>query len=162
MGWSTNCWVRPRESLPIVVEDRFDLAELANSVAAENRAAARQRGIQLEVKAESITVRGDALALRRAANNLLANAIRLAPEHSTISVAVEPRNGKASLSVTDEGPGLSAEERIVVFDRFWQGSGQEGRGAGLGLAIVKRIAERHGGSAEVHPAGSGSRFVITV
>ena len=151
-----------RESLPIVAKDELDMAELADSVAAENRAAARQRGIRLDVETESITVKGDALALRRAANNLLANAIRLAPEGSTISITVKPQNGKASLSVTDEGPGLTAEERIVVFDRFWQGSGQEGRGAGLGLAIVKRIAERHGGQAEVYQAGSGSRFVITV
>jgi signal transduction histidine kinase len=151
-----------RESLPVTVNESLDLADLARSVAEDYDAAARQRLVHLEVDAEPATVTGDPLALRRAVNNLVANAIRLAPEHSTVTIAVAHTGGRGCVSVTDEGPGLTAKERTRVFDRFWQGSGQEGRGAGLGLAIVKRIAERHGGHAEVFPAAGGSRFVITI
>ncbi len=151
-----------RESLPVVATERLDLTALAQSVATEHRAAARQRSIRLVVTAQPLAVKGDHLALRRAANNLLANAIRLAPEGSTITIGVEQNGATASLSVTDEGPGLSDDDRTRVFDRFWQGAGQEHRGAGLGLAIVKRIAERHGGDASVTPAGRGSRFAVTL
>jgi signal transduction histidine kinase len=151
-----------RESLPVAATEALDLAELARAIADDHRAAARQRMIQIAVQADPTLVTADPLALRRAANNLVANALRLAPEHSTVTIAVGESAGRSRLSVTDEGPGLTAEERTRVFDRFWQGSGHEGRGAGLGLAIVKRIAERHGGNAEVHPAGSGSCFVITI
>jgi signal transduction histidine kinase len=151
-----------RESLPVAVSQSLDLADLARAVAEDHDAAARQRLIRLEVDVEPVDVTGDPVALRRAVNNLVANALRLAPEHSIVTIAVEDSGGRAQLSVTDQGPGLTAEERTRVFDRFWQGSGQEGRGAGLGLAIVKRIAERHGGQAEVFPAANGSRFVITI
>ncbi|MFW2381548.1 MAG: sensor histidine kinase [Acidimicrobiales bacterium] len=154
--------VEARESLPVSATETLDLAELAESVAEEHRAAARQRMIHLSVETKPTEVTGDPLALRRAANNLVANALRLAPEHSTVTIRADSEAGRGRLSVTDEGPGLTAEERTRVFDRFWQGAGQEGRGAGLGLAIVKRIAERHGGHAEVQPVGTGSRFVVTI
>ncbi|NNE96575.1 MAG: HAMP domain-containing histidine kinase [Acidimicrobiales bacterium] len=152
-----------RESLPVNASETVDLGDLARSVVQDFRASARQRGLRLEVRADPVEVTGDRLALRRAAVNLVSNAIRLAPEHSTVTVSVaKAEDGRAQLAVEDVGPGLTPDQRTRVFDRFWQGEGQEGRGAGLGLAIVKRIAERHGGTAEVVPAGDGSRFVITI
>jgi signal transduction histidine kinase len=151
-----------RESLPVTATDEIDLSQLAGWVAADHRAVARKRHLEICVEAEPVRVVGDELALRRAANNLVANAIRLAPEGSVITLSVESNDGIARLSVIDEGPGLTEEERARVFDRFWQGAGQEGRGAGLGLAIVRRIAERHGGNAEVRASGAGSRFVVSL
>ncbi len=152
-----------RESLPVNASETVDLGDLARSVVQDFRASARQRGLRLEVQADPVEVTGDRLALRRAAVNLVSNAIRLAPEHSKVTVSVaKAEDGRAQLAVEDVGPGLTPDQRTRVFDRFWQGEGQEGRGAGLGLAIVKRIAERHGGTAEVVPAGDGSRFVITI
>ena len=54
--------------------------------------------------------------------------------------------------MTDEGPGLDDEAAAHAFERFWRGPGASGEGSGLGLAIVRAIAERHGGSVEVHGA----------
>lgn len=98
----------------------------------------------------SVIVQGDAPALRRAVANLLSNAVRLAPERSTITIGVEASATEARISVADEGPGIAAEERHLVFDRFWRGS-DPGSGSGLGLSIVRRIAERHGGSVSLWP-----------
>ncbi|NNF55745.1 MAG: HAMP domain-containing protein [Acidimicrobiales bacterium] len=151
-----------RAALPVNATEHLDLSDLAEIVAADHRAAARKRNVAIAVETEPTPVIGDRLALRRAANNLLSNAVRLAPEGSQITLAVNRQGGKATLSVTDEGPGLSAEDRSHVFDQFWQGSGQEHHGVGLGLAIVRRIAERHGGGASVEAVDTGSRFTISL
>lgn len=93
---------------------------------------------------EPVQVLGDRPALERALANLVENA-RL---HGRGEVTVETaaRDGKALLTVADEGPGLRGEETRLAFDRFWRG-GTAARGSGLGLAIVRATAERHGGRA---------------
>ncbi len=151
-----------RAALPVNATEELDLADVAHIVAADHRAAARKRNVAIGVETEPTMVIGDRLALRRAANNLLSNAVRMAPEGSEITLTVNGHGGAATLSVTDQGPGLSADDRSHVFEQFWQGSAQEHRGVGLGLAIVKRIAERHGGDASVNANANGSRFTISI
>lgn len=155
-----------RAGLPVNATEELDLADVAQIVAADHRAAARKRNVVIGVETEPTMVIGDRLALRRAANNLLSNAVRLVPEGSEITLTVNGHGGDATLSVTDQGPGLSADDRSHVFEQFWQGpaqgSAQEHRGVGLGLAIVKRIAERHGGHASVNANDTGSRFTISL
>ena len=155
-----------RAALPVNATEELDLADVAQIVAADHKAAARKRNVVIGVETEPTMVIGDRLALRRAANNLLSNAVRMAPEGSEITLTVSRHGGDATLSVTDQGPGLSADDRSHVFEQFWQGPAQEHRGVGLGLAIVKRIAERHGGNAAVNAnanaSGTGSRFTISL
>ena len=105
-------------------------------------------GEGVAVNAEPVTVRGDRAALERALGNLLENARRHGSGVITVSVA--RHDGSATLSVEDEGPGIDADDRERVFERFY------GRGSGLGLAIVRATAERHGGRAYVE----GSRVTI--
>jgi signal transduction histidine kinase len=68
------------------------------------------------------------------------------------------------LSVVDDGPGLSAAEQALVFERFWRSDSSRSResgGAGLGLAIVRRIAESHGGEVDVtSEPGAGATFEL--
>jgi signal transduction histidine kinase len=116
--------------------------------------AAAEDGIAVDAP-EAVTVRGDRLALERALANLLDNARRYGPPDGRTSVEVRESNGAATLSVTDEGPGLQPYEAARAFERFWRGrSGTDG--SGLGLAIVRATAERHGGRAYAE----GSRFTI--
>lgn len=114
--------------------------------------------------APACVVAGDRLALRQTVSNLLANAVRLAPEGSRIWLATGIDGDDAWVTVTDEGPGLSPEDRTKVFQRFWRGDQQtaraEGR-SGLGLAIVAQIMEDHGGRVTVDPAPTGgSTFTL--
>jgi signal transduction histidine kinase len=103
---------------------------------------------------------GDHDALRRAAGNLLSNAVRLAPEGSTVTVATGRAGSWLWLAVVDQGPGIPPDDLPRVFDRFWRGSFPAASGAsgpvllparrrerrtGLGLAIVRQIVESHGG-----------------
>jgi two-component system OmpR family sensor kinase len=99
---------------------------------------------------EPVTVSGDADALRRAAANLVENARRHG--RGTVTLTVAGGDGRAVLSVEDEGPGVAQSERERVFERF------HGDGTGLGLAIVRATAERHGGVATV----DGARFAISL
>lgn len=119
---------------------------------------------------EDLCVNADAHLLAQVVQNLLDNACRYAPEHSTLTVkgAVSPTEPKMALfSVQDEGPGIPAGEARKVFERFYRvekhrgnagntGSNGQKQGTGLGLAICKHIVEMHGGRiwAEEKPAQS--------
>ncbi|MFN3566261.1 MAG: ATP-binding protein, partial [Burkholderiaceae bacterium] len=117
--------------------------ELARLVAAEFDAAARARGVALELDLPRLELRGDADALAILLRNLLDNALRHAA--SAVRVAARAADRSIVLTVSDDGPGMPVEQRSRAFDRFYRGA--EGGGAGLGLALVKRVAELHGGSA---------------
>jgi signal transduction histidine kinase len=120
-----------------------DLAEVVRT------AAAGHDGVVVDVDGPA-AVRGDADALRRAVANLVANARRYGPAGGRVAIEVRAADGRVRLWVTDEGPGLDAEEASRAFERFWRGrESPEVEGAGLGLAIVRATAERHGGTAEV-------------
>lgn len=138
----------------------IDIAGLARSVVTEHAALAAGRSLRLELRAASgPVVYADQAALERALANLLANAIRLAPEHSTITVGVGSRRGWAWVSVADQGPGITAEDRLRVFDRFHRGA--ESPGTGLGLAIARQVVESHDGRLLLADTpGPGSTFVI--
>ena len=114
-----------------------------------------ERGGAVVVAPEPVTVRGDRAALERALRNLLDNAQRYGPPGGCVTVEVRAVDGSATLSVTDEGPGVSQRDAAHVFERFWRGR-TGGGGSGLGLAIVRATAERHGGRAYAE----GSRFTI--
>jgi len=142
-----------REVLPVA------LAPLVDDAADEFRSLAATRRIELIVGVVGDpVVDGDRLALRQAVANLLANAVRLAPEGTRIWLDAGVDRQVAWVRVTDEGPGISDEDRPHVFERFWRGDKQaartEGR-SGLGLAIVAQIVADHGGEAAVAPTVEG-------
>lgn len=141
------------------------LGDLVVDVADEFQAVGSTRNLNLIVSIEgNPSVAGDRLALRQAVANLVANAVRLAPERTRIWIGTSVESGEACVRVTDEGPGIADEDRPHVFDRFWRGDKQEARAqgrSGLGLAIVAQIVADHGGSAEVAPTVEhGSVFTL--
>jgi signal transduction histidine kinase len=159
--------VYARLGAPARVRVPVALGPLILDAVEEFRAVAAERGIGLEAQLDAApTVDGDGLALRQAVANLLSNASRLAPEGSTIWLASGSADGLAWITVTDEGPGLSDEERSHVFERFWRGDTRSARAegrSGLGLAIVAQVLADHGGAASVEPAATGgSTFTLVL
>ncbi|MCU1358502.1 MAG: Two-component sensor histidine kinase [Acidimicrobiales bacterium] len=154
-----------RRGAPARERERVDLGPLIEAAADEFAAPASARALRLEVAVvPGSSAVGDRLALRQVVTNLLANAVRLAPQGSVISLRAGHAPDGAWLSVADQGPGIAPEDRAHVFDRFWRGdqasARQEGR-SGLGLAIVAQIVGQHGGSVDVEPtAEGGSRFIV--
>jgi signal transduction histidine kinase len=158
-----------RRSSPAFVDADVDLAAIAGEAAEEYKLLAEDRELRLVRRlAPGPTAAGDAQALRRAVDNLLSNAVRLARGGSELVLAVGSRGGWAWIAVRDEGPGIAERDADRVFDRFFR-SGQRQplvastgeRRTGLGLAIVRQIVESHGGTVALHSElGVGSTFVL--
>ncbi len=134
------------------------LPPLARVVVAEFDAAARARGIALELDVPPLALRADADALAILLRNLIDNALR----HATSAVRVEAHAADAGvrLAVRDDGPGMTGPQRDRAFDRFFRDS--EGGGAGLGLALVKRVADLHRGSVALTAGLAGRGLGVEV
>jgi two-component system OmpR family sensor kinase len=102
--------------------------------------------------------------LRQVLANLVHNALVHTPDGTPIDLSARRRDGDVRIGVRDHGPGLSAEDPQVLFERFWHAEGGRERGkggAGLGLAIVARIVAAHGGQVTAANAdGGGASFVV--
>jgi two-component system sensor histidine kinase TctE len=100
------------------------------------------------------------LLLPELLDNLIDNALRYTAAGGTVTVGTGIRDGMSYLCVEDTGPGIAAEEREKVFERFYRVPGTEGDSSGLGLAIVKEIVDRHGGAVSVgtRDGGGGTRI----
>jgi len=134
-----------------------DLSALAQSVAASLQIGALQT---IEVSAvEPVVVLGDSDRLEQAITNLVGNAIKHGPAEGVISVEVTAVDGRARVTVSDEGPGIPEAQRESLFERGVRGS-SDAPGSGLGLYIVRVVAEAHNGQAFVEPADGGTRFVV--
>jgi signal transduction histidine kinase len=126
---------------------------------------ARQRvpeGITVDTTGvTAVEVRGDAEQLARVLRNLLDNAGRHA--HSRIAVELRADATGVTLAVADDGPGVPAEARERIFERFSRLDDSRSRftgGTGLGLAIAREIVEAHQGTIVLDPAAAGARFVV--
>jgi signal transduction histidine kinase len=106
-----------------------------------------------------LRVRAASDRVEQVLDNLLANAFAASPAGSTIDVKARRVADQIELLVSDQGPGLSQDEKARAFDRFWRGR-ESGGGSGLGLAIVRRLLERDGGSVELSDAPGGGLEVI--
>ncbi|MBF6619619.1 MAG: HAMP domain-containing histidine kinase [Patulibacter sp.] len=118
----------------------------------------------LDVDVEPVTIDGVRDELVRMVANLVGNALRHTPDGTTIRVRLRATGARGELVVEDDGPGIPAELRERIFERFVRRGGESAGSTGIGLAIVRAAAQHHGGDARfepVHPDGSGARFVVT-
>jgi signal transduction histidine kinase len=140
-----------------------ELGELSRAVLAEFDLGTEERGIvsTLDDSAGQVWARGDPGGVARIVRILLDNAVRVSPQGG--EVTVELRNGdQASVTIRDEGPGVVAEERELIFERFQRGRAAGGSaGFGLGLAIGRQLAERMGGELVLEQAERpGATFTL--
>ena len=133
-----------------------DVVALLRREVAELGVAGLGRGVQLEVLGdESARVVGDEIALGIMLRNLLDNAFRHAPDGGRVRVAVAKQGMDVRIDIDDSGPGLPAEARERVFDRFHRELGSGTTGSGLGLSIVRSVLGRHRGSIELRDSELG-------
>ncbi|HUZ81880.1 MAG TPA: PAS domain S-box protein [Gaiellaceae bacterium] len=148
-----------------VVCGPVDLASLAEEVVDTLRPAAADAGVSLRfLAAASPVVDADRDRIGQLLDNLVGNALKFTPSGGSVDVGVDVADGRAVLTVSDTGTGISIEDQPRLFEPFYRGHSDRLRptaGAGLGLAIVKEIADAHRGTIRVESEpGRGTTFNV--
>jgi two-component system heavy metal sensor histidine kinase CusS len=142
--------------------EEIELRPEIESLAEYFDAAASEKAQRVAVRGEG-SIRADRLMVRRAVNNLLSNAVRYSPAGAAIDIAISTDEEGCSVTVTNPGDAIPAEELRRLFARFARRDDSRGReieGAGLGLAIVDSIMKLQGGSVEASSADGSVVFVL--
>lgn len=142
--------------LPLKVSD-FSVERLLTQVVQEcslyaEQAHGRQVRLDLNVEPPGLTTRGDSERIHQVVSNLIENAVRHSPDGGTVSIKASQVSDDLILQIADEGPGIQAEERERVFERFYRSDtarSSDSGGSGLGLAIARWIVDLHGGRISV-------------
>jgi len=151
-----------------LAQEPVDLSLLLQEVAQHHLILFADNHINLNMDIhDHLEVMGDQNHIERVIFNLLNNAFKYAPEMSTVTLSAHAEDDSAQITIEDEGPGISEEHQVRLFDRFYRADDararNEGGGAGLGLAICKRIVEAHGGEIRVvSKPGEGAKFIVTL
>jgi signal transduction histidine kinase len=143
----------------------FDVSDLAASAAEFYEPAAELKNIDLKFRSDGpLWVLGDPVLLAQALSNLIDNALKYAPEHGLIEVAVQKHNeAAAEISVADNGPGIDDSEKAKVVERFYRGDASRGTpGVGLGLSLVQAVAKLHGNPIELRDRAPGLQVTMTM
>jgi two-component system sensor histidine kinase KdpD len=139
--------------------DWCDLHDVVTSTVVQ---AARDDRIDVELPAELPLVRADAAQLERVFSNLIDNAVKFSPPGSPIRITGGASAATVTVRVTDQGRGISREDRIRVFEPFFRGRGGGGTGSGLGLAICRGFVEANGGQLVLQTGGDrGTSFAVS-
>ncbi|MBL0385154.1 two-component sensor histidine kinase [Tumebacillus sp. ITR2] len=125
-----------------------------------------EKDLELELDLPETTVVADEELMGQVWTNLIHNAIKFTPPHGSLQLVLEKTESGIRVSITDTGIGISPEDQLRIFERFYKGDKSRtrsitGGGSGLGLAIVKKIIDLHAGSVRVRSqAGVGSTFEV--
>jgi signal transduction histidine kinase len=146
---------------------RVDVGQVVRERAESALPAAAKADIAIDLDVDQpLPARADPFRVGQAVDNLLSNAIKYSPSGGTVTLSARAEDGWIAIGVADTGMGIRAEDRPLVFERFFRSD--EARrahipGVGLGLAITKTIAERHGGELGcVSTPGKGSTFTFRI
>jgi len=146
--------------------EESDLAMVVARVAEDMQPLAAASAIDLEadVTDEAAVAWCDEPRIRQVVDNLVQNAIKFSPANSRVTLQARQDGDEVTVSVSDEGPGITSVEQGRVFDKFYRSPGSERLpGTGLGLPIARLIVELHGGHIWIESDGkSGTTVHFTV
>ncbi|WP_235905223.1 sensor histidine kinase [Tautonia marina] len=157
-----------------VRSDDFSVREVCETLAVQMRPMAERKSIELECRLDEAIplVRQDQGKLRQIVYNLLSNAIKFTPEGGRVVLSAKAEGRSIVVAVADNGIGIAAEDREVIFEKFRQAGipGQsadvlirEHQGTGLGLSIVRELARMLGGDVSLDSEpGRGSTFTVVI
>lgn len=139
----------------------IDVRDLLQSCVAEAELRSREVTHEITVEPGDLQVRGDAARLAQVVMNLVDNADRHSPAGGTVRLTAHAHGDQWILDVRDEGPGIPAEQRSRLFQRFGTGDTATG-GSGLGLAIGRWICELHGGRIDAVESAQGAHIRVSL
>ncbi len=145
--------------LPSVIRAAVDTLRVASED--------KETRVEVVIKCDSCTIRGDAFRLQQVVWNLISNGIKFAPRRGNILVTLTKTDFQVELTVQDDGPGIRADLLPHIFEPFRQGDSSSTRahqGLGLGLAIVRNLLRLHGGTVKARNRedGGGALFVVSL
>lgn len=141
----------------------IDLATLARATVAEFEPFFGDRDVDIEARLDPAPAEADPVRMRQVISNLLSNALKFSPDHGRLTVQTARDGAWSVVRVTDEGPGIPADELARVFDRFFRGGGARGSGSGIGLTVVRELVRAHGGDVSVgNEPGRGATFAVRI
>ena len=155
--------VRSMSEDPIHGQRTIDLSALASEAVVLLESRAEDRNVTIETQATgALLASGQEPAIIQILVNLIGNAVRHSPEGGTVRLAFDRTPGTASVTVSDEGPGIDPADQQRIFERFERVETKEG-GTGLGLAISRRLARSMGGDVTLESTpDAGARFTLTL
>jgi signal transduction histidine kinase/DNA-binding response OmpR family regulator len=186
LAWATDVTERQTNHLARLVEELLDVARISQGKITLQMATlellslithsvetahptldARGHRLLLSLPSSPVWLRGDFARLSQVVGNLLDNAAKYTPEGGTIELSLTLRDGKAELSVRDNGMGIEPSLLPNVFELFEQGTRTLDRGQGglgVGLTLVRRLVELHNGGVEARSAGrgQGAEFIVSL
>jgi signal transduction histidine kinase len=149
------------ESGPDVARrEPLDLARLVRELVDHVGVVADEQGLELSCEGADVVVAGDAERLRQVFLNLLDNAFKHTPRGGRVRVRMLREGAVARVEVLDTGPGIPAEQRERIFDRFSSDRSRPEAGTGLGLPIARAIARAHGGELRAGESAQGARLIL--
>jgi len=148
-----------------IKRESFEIAEIVQKIYQQNESKALEKDINITTEIESdLKVTADKVYTGQVIENLVTNAIKYSPLKSQIQISTKGENKMVRISVSDQGPGLTAEDQKKLFKKYQQLSAKPTRNentVGLGLSIVKLFTERMGGEVRYNTTiGKGTTFHI--
>ena len=139
--------------------DWSDIVELAHMTVQNLKNELSDRRVEIKAPPEVPLVLLDFVLIERSLANLLLNAARYTPRGTPVEVQIAAESGMLTITVSDQGPGLTEEQLAHCFEKFFRGKTVKRGGLGLGLSIVKGFVEVHGGTVGVaNRPGGGAVF----
>ncbi len=148
---------------PNVTVEQCDLADIAAGATDALRPFAEANQQQINLHLEPAIINGDSTRLTQIVTNLLTNAIKFTPPGGAIDLDVrQSTTGRqATLTVSDNGPGIPARDRPHVFERFYRADATRPvAGSGIGLAVVAQLVKAHNGTVEIIDTTTGATVVV--
>jgi len=155
--------IRSMSEEPAQGQDAIDLTAVAAEAVVMLDASAEEREVTIRLdERQPLRARGEERAVIQILVNLIVNAIRHSPQQGTVTLGFGETEGTASVTVSDQGPGIDPADQQRIFERFERAGGQQG-GTGLGLAISRRLARSMGGDVTLESApDAGAHFTLTL
>lgn len=140
----------------------FNLRELLNNIIEIYELLAEQRSIRILLSCDdTLTLHGEQQLVAQAVANLVDNAVKYAPDDSVVTIAGAGSADAITITVTDSGPGIPAEEREKVKERFYRlDKARTTPGTGLGLSLVNAVMQLHGGDFTLGDAAPGLKATL--
>lgn len=151
-----------RQSDGPISQTEVDIKTIASKAADRLAKMASQRQINLHQQVKSAKLMGNQSALTEMIFVLLDNAVKFSPDQAVVTIKGRRQANYYQLSVTDQGPGIAADQQAHIFDRFYQADkSRSHQGFGLGLSIAAAIVKQHHGRIKVtSQPGQGASFTI--